>query len=172
MMHYPKPLSTSVCPTIESEILLETNGVIADGVVDDCTTLCRVKSDLKLTFVSDFTWMVFFLEPVLVQCLENTNGTVEFQVVGLQDDETSLDDLMIRAALLTNCTNGNNAIYCSDQQAPTEQYKQLLWERAHLFPGPNANIRYGVDSEKAVLRIDWDVQFTNKEKEGDKSLIV
>lgn len=167
-MHYPKPLSSEFLPVIASEVLLETSGVVVDGAfVVDCTKLSNVKRELKLTFVSDFTWMVFFSEPVQLQCQNTDSGGVEFQVIGLQDENSGTQDLTIRAALLTNCTDGNNAIYCSDQQTSTYQYEELLRECAHLYPGPNADIRYGVDSEKGVLRLDWDVQSTSNESDND-----
>ena len=171
-MIYPKPLSSEFLPTVASEVPLETDGVVVDGVfVVECPKLSLAKSELKLTFVSDFTWMVFFSEPVQLQCQTTDSGGVSFQVIGLDDDNSGTHDLTIRAALLTNCTNGNNALYCNDQQASTYPYEELLRERAHLYPGPNADIRYGVDSEKSVLRLDWDVQSTTS-NETDNDLIV
>lgn len=167
-MIYPKPLSSEFLPMVASEVPLESGGVVVDGAfVVNCTKLSNVKSELKLTFASDFTWMVFFSEPVQLQCQNTDSGGVEFQVIGLQDENSGSQGLTIRVALLTNCTNGKNAIHCSDQQVPTYEYEELLRERAHLYPGPNADVRYGVDSEKGVVRLDWDVQSTSNESDID-----
>jgi endo-1,3(4)-beta-glucanase len=45
------------------------------------------------------------------------------------------------------------------------EYEELLRERAHLYPGENADVRYGVNttSGKAVVRLDWDVQDMTKQ---------
>ncbi len=170
-MHYPKPLSADMLPTVAAEVALEGDPIRDDNITMECSPEpTRVERELKLTFSSDYTWMVFFSEPVMVQCID-LGSSVQWQVVKLADDNAALDQLTIRAALLTSCTNGNNAIYCNeDNQDPavTAEYEDLLRERAPLFPGPNADVRYGVDtkSAKATVRLDWDVQDMKKSKSG------
>lgn len=180
-MHYPKPLSsTEMFPTIAAEIALQGDPIRDGNTTMECTpTPTRVERELKLTFQSDYTWMIFFSEPVMVQCIDS--GTVvQWQVVKLADDNTALDQLTIRAALLTSCANGNNAIYCNDNnQDPvlTKEYEGLLRERSHLYPGPHADVRYGVNttSGKAIVRLDWNVQdFTTHDESvsDDKELFM
>lgn len=162
-MNYPKPLSAGTFPTIASEIALQSPPIRDGNITMECSAEpTRVESELKLTFLSDFTWLVFFSEPVMVQCIDS-GASVQWQVVELADDTSSRDNLTIRASLLTSCTNGLNAIYCSDvnqDPALTADYEELLRERSHLYPGPNADVRYGVNTTigKATVRLDWDVQ--------------
>jgi len=160
-------------PTIAAEVALYSSPVTDGNVTLECSAVpTRVESELKLTFHSDFTWMVFFSEPVMVQCIDN-GDSVQWQVVELADDVSSLKQLTIRASLLTSCSNGLNAIYCGeDNQDPvvTAEYEELLRERSHVYPGPNADVRYGVDttSGKAIVKLDWDVQEMRKSKKQSK----
>ena len=175
-MHYPKPLSTQILPTIASEIALQTPPIRDGNTTMECTAQpTRVESELKLTFSSDFTWLVFFSEPVMVQCIDNSTD-VQWQVVDLADATSTRNDLTIRASLLSNCTSGLNAIYCTNEnQDPvvTAEYEELLRERSHLYPGPNADVRYGVNTTigKATVRLDWDVQDmkTSQQQDDDES---
>ena len=156
-MHYPKPLTSTMLPTLASEVLLQNPPLADDTTELDCDSSApmRIESELKLTFINDFTWMVFVSEPVLLKCTERDDGVTLFQV---QQVEGAMDRLTIRAALLTNCTNGLNAIYCTDDVLPTDEYEDLLRERANLYPGPNADIQYALDTDLGVVRLDWDVQ--------------
>lgn len=170
-MHYPKPLrSGMLLPTVASELKLAT-APVADG---NSTIRCgnkviRVESELKLSFEeSDFTWLLFFSEPVMLQCIEQPTGldgaAVLFQIVELVEpvEDEALEPLTIRAALLSNCTSGQNHMYCIHKESPsqTAKYASLLREHANFYPGPMADVRYDIEYEKdeAILKFDWDVR--------------
>lgn len=181
-MHYPKPISgQDFLPSIVSEMDLSAKPVADSGTVVACGKgkVTRVDSELKLTFSgSDFTWLIFFSEPVMLQCIEQPESidgaAVAFQVkdVAHVDEASTLDSLIVRAALLTNCTDGENQIFCSHQDSPShiEKYEKILRERAHLYPGPNADVGYDIDNEKneAVLKFNWDVR--NMKAQADDAL--
>lgn len=173
-MHYPKPLSNyNMLPTIASETKLSSAPLIDGGdIMLDCRegNASRVDSDLQLSFKgSDFTWLVFFSEPVMVKCVEQDSATgVMFQVVDTvtTDEEQNPDQLTVRAALLDKCTTGENQMFCAHRESAsrTNKYRKLLRESAHLYPGPKADVRYeiGSDNDKAVLTFDWDVRDMKK----------
>lgn len=176
-MHYPKPLSADFKPTIAAEVALESPPLVDGAATMDCNTNTpvRVEKELSLTFQSDYTWMVFFSEPVMVQCIDN-GSSVQWQVVELADDSVDTSQLTIRASLLTSCTNGLNGIYCSDETAgkDTTNFQTLLRERSNIYPGPNADVRYGVDtsSGKATVRLDWDAQDMTNDADSDTELLM
>lgn len=171
-MHYPKPLS-SLLPTISSEVKLVAVPLVDGKGALDCRDgkAGRVESELELSFAeSDFTWLVFFSQPVMVKCIEHPEGidesAVMFQVVELAetDEEINTEALTVRTALLNNCTNGENQVFCAHRESANQIQKsaKLLRERAHLYPGPRADVHYDIDNEndEAVLKFDWDVQNT------------
>ena len=172
-------------PTIASEIDLEAPPV-ADGNTEiKCsaqhTKATRVEKELALTFQeSDFTWLVFFSEPVMVKCIKQPEGidsaAVILQIVDVADpvepiEGEDIQDLTVRAALLTNCTNGVNQLFCRSRESLsyTEKFAHLLRKHAHLHPGPNADVRYDIDNEndRAILSFDWDVQDTKTARRND-----
>jgi len=178
-MLYPKPLSSEkLLPTIASELKLSSVPVADDNSKIKCDgEPTRVESELKMSFAgSDFTWLVFFSEPVMVKCIEQPEGiggaAVIFQITELAetDEESDTEQMTIRAALLTNCTYGENQIFCAHKESAsqTEKYAELLRERAHLYPGPRADVEYDIDSKNdtAVLKFDWDVQNMKKGKDA------
>ena len=180
-MHYPKPLS--MLPTIVSEMNLSTPP-LADGMTKikcEKGKATRVESELQLSFQgSDFTWLVFFSEPVNVECIEQPKGlnaAVILQVTELADTDSdnhgsNVKDFTVRAALLNSCTNGENQIFCRHKKSASdiEEYAKLLRERAHLYPGPSADVDYDIDSDKdkAILKFDWDVQNMKVQSDGEK----
>jgi endo-1,3(4)-beta-glucanase len=178
-MHYPKPLS--MLPTIASEMKL-SSPPLADGTIKikcEKGKATRVESELQLSFQgSDFTWLVFFSQPVNVKCIEQPEGLnaaeVILQVTELADTDdgnsSNLEDLTVRAALLNSCTNGENQIFCGHQKSASniKEFAKLLRERAHLYPGPNADVDYDIDSEmdEAILKFDWDVHNMRVQSDG------
>lgn len=172
-MLYPMPLSDhDLLPTIASEMKLSAPP-LADGKIKiECGAKksTRVESELMLSFQgSDFTWLVFFSQPIFVKCTEQSEGmdsaAVLLQVTELadtDDNDLDLEHLTVRAALLNNCTNGYNQIFCKHKESEkrVEKHAKLLRERAHLYPGPRADVDYDIDSEndEAILKFDWDVQ--------------
>ena len=183
----------NVLPTVASEIELASPPIV-DGMTEmicvdsnhkndsiDNTTV-RVNREVQLTFkASDFTWIVFTSQPVLMRCKQdvNANGAMMLQVV-----DTALDDgdddheydkhqhserpLVLRIALVEPCTHGNNPVYCHiDQLHPhglylgQGKYPELLRQHADAFPGPNTSFSYRVDEDSGAIemKMDWDVQY-------------
>jgi len=157
------------------------------GGDDDDRSVQEVRSELEMMFdASDFTWLVFFSEPVKVRCVviddpdkDEVSG-IRIQVVGRvnyddstgsdgEEEEEELAPLVVRAALYKSCTSGRSPIYCHQEQMHATalllgqgEYGRILREHAHLYPGPNARFGYDVDQDNGSNEInmifDWDVQ--------------
>jgi hypothetical protein len=181
-----------VLPTVMSEV-----GVAASPVVDGSRKLECSKDNPKPVLVnrevelffkeSDFTWLVFFSEPVMVQCVmvkatqdvvsatggePKTNFGIQLQVVGREDDVDDHDrPFFIRIALSKYCTSNWNPIYCHQEQMHPYalnlgqgRYADLLRDHSAFFPGPDTSFDYAIDddSKEISLSFDWDVQDMTK----------
>jgi hypothetical protein len=166
-------------PTVMSEVGLAENAIV-DGKTQlkchpDEPNLVKVEREVEMHFhSSDFTWLVFFSEPVTVQCIvDEDTGAVQLQVVDSDSDKrTDADDevespFFIRIALSKLCTSNMNPIYCHQEQMlpyalnlGQGRYDDLLRNHSHLFPGPNTSFHYGINDAKQqiVLSFDWDVR--------------
>jgi hypothetical protein len=183
-MHFPGTLGdvdehgVLKLPTIASEVELLDQPLV-DGKhssLCDTTELVPVERELQLTFAdSDFTWLVFFSEPVYLWCTKDPEGYEPSKVIIQVTDaariqETSgapahdIEDLTIRVALLTDCASGMNPIHCPGGQKPpssvTRQYGDLLRKHAGIIPGPNSDVQFSFDedSRNASVTLDWDAQ--------------
>lgn len=197
-MHYSKDFSGDqssepiLLPSLASEV-----SVVGQPLVDGkASKLCannkgghvRVERELQVTFdESDFTWLVFFSEPVLISCTQHAKSAIPdgppgppvagpnepsgaiLQVIDLAprdegDDASTLDTelLTIRVALLNNCTYGLNPIHCGQRASASlvEEYGHRLRKHANFYPGPDSFIDYSVEDDKdeASISLDWDVQ--------------
>ena len=160
-----------ILPTIAAEMLLAANPIV-DG---DTTIQCRtthakpfmVQREVELFFKqSDFTWIVFVSEPVLMQCILDANGMMKLQVVDWNEDADISRALVIRVALSKKCTSGVNPIYCHQEKLhPTAlllgqgNYAKQLRKHVNFFPGPNTKFDY--EFENAItskIIFDWDVE--------------
>jgi len=172
---------SSLLPTIASEIELERNPIAdSDGRKElICSSTSsppdgrasnkplRVERELEMEFgASDYTWLVFFSEPVRVQCVVTEKGGVQIQVVERSDDD---EPLVIRAALYKTCSSGRSPTDCHQERMhPTAllagqgDFGTVLRQRAHLFPGPDTRFDYSVDDGARTIHMsfDWDVQRT------------
>jgi hypothetical protein len=164
----------SLLPTIGSEIKL-SQPVIADGNAEiHCTAAdpiaVRVDREVELVFgASDFTWLVFTSEPVMMHCiLDEASGGMRLQVVDFASprDEDS-NSLVLRVALLTPCTSGRDPANCKQEQMHPNalhvgegNYHDILRAGADSFPGPNTSFSFTIDEQSASmeLKFDWDVQ--------------
>jgi endoglucanase Acf2 len=138
---------------------------------DDSTSssAVRVEHEIQIYIpASDFTWLVFFSEPVLVRCSpmkrngsqEEEDGTM-LQIVGsalgdTRDNNSASSPFIIRTAILNTCTTGKNPPYCQQPEQSTsvdgvdarmipwgrEDYGCILRRNAHLYPGPLADFAY------------------------------
>ena len=139
-----------------------------------------VRNHLHLHMInSDFTWMVFFNKPVKVKCSNPNGGTdpklrdFKLSVVEILDEveeETADKKLVVRVALLDQCTSGHSSIqqHCLERNAHVdpEGYEKLLKASAHAIPNsPSIAFEYSAPSfdssamdaeDVAKIHIDWD----------------
>ena len=157
----------SLLPTIASPSRLE-DSILVDGnkMVLDCTKDMRVEKDIELYFPeSDYSWMAFFSEPVYIHCSLD-NGKSMIQVVGY-DEESNSGNLMIRVALVDQCTNDSTTCRLGlfralPDEPEREEYISLLRAHVDVYPGSNTSFAYFMPEEegddKAVLIFDWDAK--------------
>ena len=173
-MHYPKASfiggAAPVLPTIAAEVPLRGSSIFVDeshssSCGDTTPNTFTVQKEMKLTFSqSDFTWLAFFSEPVVVQCVTSPafdGAKTLLQVLNTASSSSSTaGSLTVRVGLVTTCTTGTNPIYCSGPVHPAKiQNKEIvLRKHSDVYPGPKANFRYDVQNSanKATLIFDWD----------------
>jgi hypothetical protein len=160
-----------IFPTIASEIAVASNPIIDQTGELKCGTsgkTARVEREIEVLFeTSDFTWLIFFSEPVYVQCVQESTGGTKLQVVGTDREKSEDAPLIIRAALYKSCSTGREPIYCHQEHMhPTAllrgqgEYGNILRNHAHLYPGPNTQFKYSVndDDQEIKMIFDWDEQ--------------
>jgi hypothetical protein len=161
----------TILPTIASTAVLGKSP-IADGKTKlDCSEGAErtlVENEVELHFRdSDFSYLVFFSEPVWLQCTSQEKTGHTFLQVLESASEGCDHPLIIRAALLDSCTNGRNYIWCSEglgnrlpEESQTKEYGRLLRQYANYYPGRHTSVRYVIreDTHEAELVLDWDVQ--------------
>ena len=138
-----------------------------------------VHKEVVLQFTeSDFTWIVFVSKPVHVQCITSTStkeGSIPFLLQFIDDldndDNNNNNDLIVRVALMNDCTVGGNPMTCgrgSGHHNDTEVSK-ILRDNADLYPGPNTDMEYSFVTSSSSskqsggasaveLEFDWNVQ--------------
>jgi Glycosyl hydrolase family 81 C-terminal domain len=171
-------------PTVWSQMQLSKKPTIdndADAGGMECTLSGKkakpvlVNSEVEVLFDhSDFTWLVFVSEPVLMQCVTDDTLGARLQVVEFGEEPETPRDLIVRIALKTFCSTGNigvNPVYCHlERMHPTAlmlgqgNYGEQLRSHAHLFPGPMTAFDFDFDDagESAWMHFDWDVQDMKK----------
>lgn len=136
---------------------------------------------------SDFTWMVFFSKPVKVTCATPNGETdpqlQDFKLSVLEDDdeEESSSSLVIRVALMDQCTTGHSTIqqHCiwkKNAQPDQEGYERLLKAHVHVLPNsPTIDFEYSttsssssdgdvnVNDDVAKIHINWDATSTSQD---------
>lgn len=159
----------TLLPTVISPI-----GFGNDPVVDmhgklKCSSkgsVTHVKSELKLHFLeSDFTWMVFFSEPVDIRCVVTEENHSMLQV--LDSNGACEGPLVIRVAVLDICSTGRNSMSCREgmgnrlpEEENVEEIEKVLRQSARFYPGNNITVSYSVEqgSQDAELVFDWDAK--------------
>ena len=163
-MQYSLTPKLPVVPTLSSEIDLSDGPIIADG--GNTTFHCHddtsrhVHRELLLSFrQSDFTWVVFFSETVIVECHDN-GRRITFKTARQPRPHESDRDLIVRVALADSCTTGANPLYCQHGMnvARTEAHIETLRRHTPVYPGLDSNVRYTFDDDmtKANLILDFD----------------
>lgn len=127
---------------------------------------------------SDFTWLVFFSQPVYVKCFTNPDTETPFvlQATRLASnfDLDSSKDLVFtsRIALMNNCTTGTNPSHC-ERALPRNQtaFGCLLDKHAEIYPGKQSKIDYTFFSDEgeggsqySYLQFDFDARHVNHGK--------
>ena len=164
-----------------------------DGKAD----VYNVKRELVLHMdQSDFTWVVFFSRPVKVQCysdsipLVSSPGDISdlqfrLNVVEVSDGDDPEDELVVRMALLSECTTGKSIIkeHCDvlktlgydtvSSEEKSKEYMKVLREGAMLYPksplvGTQFPEKEGDDGEDDVrvtnVVFDWDAASVNSKQ--------
>lgn len=161
-------------PTIFSE-----KPLAADPVVDnknhfkcESSRVFRVEREIELLIAeSDFSWLVFFSEPVHVRCSSDADEGLSLQVVdrisSSPPEESNTRPLVIRVAWLKSCSTGRNPIYCHQELMHPSAlmlgqglYGDILRNHSNYFPGPKADFGYSVDDSRDLITLtfDWDAQ--------------
>lgn len=141
------------------------------------TNKTLVQKEVELYFRdSDYSWLIFFSEPVWVQCVvsqENSNN-VFLQVVDyLMTPQGSSDDnnFIIRASLHDSCTSQKNPTSCEydTSQSKKEDYKNVLRRHANFYPGQHTSFKYEINEGESEAKIvfDWDTQLMRKDYTED-----
>ena len=144
---------------------------------------------------SDFTWVVFFSKPVKIQCwsdvvpmvsVAGTNSEVQFRLdvteVTSGDKDDDEDELVVRMALLNECTTGKGIIqeHCDhlsllgydtvSSKEMSQEYLTALRKGKNLYAkSPLVGTEFPKDDEETEERVtnvvfDWDATSVNVEK--------
>lgn len=170
----------TILPSVVAEIPLAKNPTVDGGKEAPChssnTEPFRVERELELVFEqSDFTWLVFVSEPVLMQCVVDDLGRMVLQVVEWAEEPETDRDLVMRVALLKLCSTGAEPVWCHQEKMhPTAlllgqgHYGEQLRKHANHFPGRDTSFDYSfndnnVDDDDesgtvATLKFDWNAQ--------------
>eukprot|EP00977_Amphora_coffeiformis_P011065 scaffold2651_cov171-Amphora_coffeaeformis.AAC.5 len=158
-----------------------TKGNLVCGVAKDGEVV-TVQNEMKLHLAnSDFTWIVFFSRPVQVTCQISSK---DVQTNDLQVDVTSYDGqdsdepLVVRLALLDQCTSGSSNIaqHCAEKGfSDPKAYETMLREHVSVIPtSPKIDFAYASakKSHNETMTIDWGVQkHANNSKNDDIELL-
>jgi hypothetical protein len=125
---------------------------------------------------SDFTWIIFFSRPVKLECfvapkIEGPGVApkptmFQMNVVDYYDEHHDHEPLVVRAAMLNQCTTGKSDmhVHCKKDHKWKDQaaYLKALRDSAHLYsanPVVDLDLSSGSSSEDTSrVTFDWDVQ--------------
>ena len=157
-------------PTIGSSTRLNGSPILDGAKKLKCDTKHPVRMEREMEMLydaSDFTWVAFVSEPVMVRCITRSTGAVMLQIVEFAHDSAIDRDLVVRVALAKQCSTGINPIYCHQQKLhPTAlllgqgHYGSILRDFADRFPGPETSFNYefSKDGNTSKLIFDWDAK--------------
>jgi hypothetical protein len=179
-------------PTVASEIPIGAPPRIDGKHTLDCDSKAvgepmLVKDEIELVYTqSDYTWLIFVSRPVHVQCImpskRKTPAFVPGQpvpssgaVFALQflDDEKTEEqsDLVIRMALMNDCTYGANPMTCGRGTSSRNQTElgEVLRQHKDLYPGPDSDLEFEfltntttTETSAARMKFNWNVQSMTK----------
>ena len=159
-----------VLPSIMAPISFGKDMIVDRTKHIKCTPLgaiANVQSEIEIHFKdSDFTWLIFFSEPVEVKCFSSESASSS--AIQVQEAlDSSEEKLIIRAALLDSCSTGQNPVGCRkglgdrlEEEEQVEEYAEILRDCARFYPGKNTSVHYRVEEDSAEVEMvfDWDVQ--------------
>jgi len=181
--HYSSTDFGTTLPTVVSQIGL-AGAPYADSSVkltcanDDSKEGIEtlVEKNVEIHFgASDYSWLVFYSEPVYVRCYTTTTqgGDTPFvlQVTRLANGrKTGNQEVVLtsRVALMNNCTRGTNPSHCfGGEPNDASDFSRLLKDHADVYPGKNTNIDYTLFSDEkdngggySLVYFDWDARRT------------
>jgi hypothetical protein len=199
--HYVNGDFGTTLPTVVSQIGLAGVPLADSGVGLTCAsdsegseegTETLVNKSIEVHFwQSDFSWLVFYSEPVYVRCYQTSQGDTPFvlQVTRLADTRSKENEEVVltsRVALMNNCTTGGSSLHC-DHRKPTNatDFSNLLKDHADVYPGKHTKIDYTFFSDEkddggefdggeySYLQFDWDARSTIDRKPAeDKGLLM
>jgi hypothetical protein len=152
-------------PIIDGSTVLEC-GQYKDGYIFNSTTF-SVEKKIRLHFLnSDFTWVLFFSQPVEIECgvTPGDENLAEFQMnvksVGTEKP------VVARLALIDQCTTGKATIqqHCLERAELLDRdgYVQLLEHSMGVFPtSPKIDFEYPQENSRkrnAYIKFDWAVE--------------
>jgi hypothetical protein len=186
--HYDNGDFGSTLPTVVSEIDIYgepvsdsgTKVICASGSEDGDETL--VEKSVEVHFwQSDYSWLVFYSEPVYVRCYKSS-GRAPFvlQATRLASKKKAKDSDIVftsRLALMNNCTVGTNVQHCEGgKPRDSTDFSALLKKHADVYPGKNTKIDYTFFSddqddggEYSYLQFDWDARKTSDREPAENS---
>jgi hypothetical protein len=176
MLYSYNGLATKRNNTIELDSKGETGAgtKLKCGVDGKAGEIAAVQSELEMHFInSDFTWIVFFSQPVKVSCgmTKGDEKLRDFHLNVVSYEASKEEPLTVRMSLLDQCTSGQSNIrqHCAAKnkvrasasgKSPTttraetkekedgaiKRYGKLLREGAHIYPAsPQIDFIYPSD---------------------------
>lgn len=148
------------------------------------TTAVIAEKEIKLHFInSDFTWIVFFSQPVELECgiSEGDIKVAQFQM-NIKKIEDAKAPLVVRVALVDQCTTGESNIkeHCKEKIEMNDRdgYVAALRNTSHLFPtSPKVDFEYPEDDDNSEdlssnILFDWMADSSNSQRTDYENLMM
>uniref|UniRef100_A0A7S2YTX3 glucan endo-1,3-beta-D-glucosidase n=1 Tax=Entomoneis paludosa TaxID=265537 RepID=A0A7S2YTX3_9STRA len=140
-------------------------------------TTTTVQKELSLHFVnSDFTWMLFFSDPVQVECGVTEADDIHVAEFQLNVKSVKGDDepLLVRLALADQCTTGHSNIHehCEERNAmdDSDGYVDLLRKYTQYATNPKVSMVYPQEDDEeqtAFVSFDWSPALDDDDSSDD-----
>jgi len=161
-----------ILPTIASSIPLGKTPVVDGKNKLICSAKhpkkTLVQKEIQLYFLeSDYSWFVFFSEPVWIECTSHKEtGQTYLQVVQYEHETSSDMPFVIRTALLDSCRYGKNQQNCKKDaignilmsNSQREDYSEVLRKYVNYYPGRYTSVQHEIGNNEAKMVFNWDVQ--------------